>query len=267
MAGQSGVSQATVAADSVVLAREQKRRFLHGTSRTIATVGRDGALRIGLALLLFASIPAVFFIRPTLEEIALQRASVTAQGTVVDRAIRVGSDDNGTYDNYYLTYRFLAMGTGQLYTREQQTDQSRYAQYPCGAAIPVRYSPSDPTVSRLTGPDFAERARRDILVGGGEALLLVLPLGFLLAAFAAPLRDRRLARQGVVLPARVLTTNIVEEGGTSARTVKVDFDFVTPIGADVRGREAWVVNESARIPRQGEQVAVIYRNDRRFRLL
>lgn len=91
--------------------------------------------------------------------------------------------------------------------------------------------------------------------------------GFLLFAFEGNLRDRRFARAGVVLPARVLTVHVSEGDSDNPSRTNIAFDFVTPSGRVLSGRVSVGSTKLIRTPQPGEQVAVIYVNVRLFALL
>jgi len=258
--------------DAAYLLRERNRPLLRGQSATVVTSNHRVFLTIGLVALFVCGLIGAAIVSAWLVEGRLQSNGVIAPGTIIDASVRQessGPSGRSSHAAYYLRYNFSAPGPSgapTAFMREQSTTQGIYGHYPKGAKVNVRYLPGDPTNSQLAGPDFEASARkRNISFATVMVLLAAFPLALLVPGIGGTLRDRRFARTGRILDARIVSVAYRRRLLPFPRAT-ITFVFHSPTGSELQGNATPPLSFGAS-PAEGQASAVVYLHDTLFRLL
>lgn len=256
--------------DATYLLRERNRPLLRGQSATVVTSNHRVSLTIGLVALFVCGLIGAAIVSAWRVENHLQRDGVIAPGTVIDASVRQAFSGRTSHPAYYLRYSFSApgpLGTPSAFMREESATQGVYGRYPKGARVSVRYLPSDPNVSQLAGPDFeASTRKRNISFAIILLLLAALPLVFLAPGVGGTLRDRRFTRAGRILDARIVSVAYRRRLLPLPRATII-FAFHSPAGSELQGNATTPLLSFGMSPAEGQAAAVVYLNDKRFRIL
>jgi hypothetical protein len=247
--------------DSLFLLHPSHASFLNNSNRTL--YGTNIRLLISITILgLLCSALGVGMTAFTLNERAVQEAlsknGVTKIATVTD-----GHKTTGRSTTYYLTYSYDVDVNGQTtaFSNEETVSASLYDSTAIGAHVSIRYLPDDPATSRLLDED----SNNTFLIVIGVAFII----GglFLIFSFARQYRrDRILERDGQIISGSITKSSI--SGVGNKRQLHIQYQFLSPLGTELEGKQSErrrdVQIES--IP-PGTKVAVVYHDDKTFRLL
>ncbi len=160
---------------------------------------------------------------------------------------------------HYLTYS-LTDANGLSYTREQAVSAAIYGAA-VGDVIAVRYLPDNPAESRIVGDYVTD----PVLPFALSLVILAVPLYLLLDRIWRWWRNRRLEESGQILYGEVMNASL--SAGRIGIKLSVQYSFQPPVGMY---KQAWASRRSwflADVPEMGTPVAVLYLNDRVYRML
>ncbi len=182
-----------------------------------------------------------------------------------------------------VVYRFTLPNRPIAFTRQQLVRKEFFDRFTEGAAVTVRYLPSDPMVSMLVGVDaesgFEGSAFGSIAVG---AVGLLVGAVYLWPVLRQLWRDIRLKQEGCVTPGQVLycrryalltavQRDSPEYDAAIANNfyIELSYRFRTPEGKELRGWTKQKRNDlrGTRLPTFGAPVAVLYLDRENFNVL
>jgi len=242
-------------------------------------IGLIVLLLVAMLLFVFLTIIGVSVLG---SEAQLDRSDVTVQGIVINhRRNAAGSVNQGVL--HYVTYLYSVPGQGETLTKEQYVTEMTYSQLEDGDPVLVKYLQSDPSIAELSGPASTNSLALNGyfmtvfgLIGGLVALV------FLVSHVWQYYRDDVLIRKGRLLMGEVLkcradlnvTQTSLESNnyGNPLRGhhfIELTYIFNTPEGNDieatVKARRNDLVGQL--LPEFGTSVAVLYLNDRCYKIL
>lgn len=194
---------------------------------------------------------------------SLDRDGVLTEGTVTSR--RVYEDSEGS-DSYFVTYSFWARERERYFSREQSVTSKSYSRWNDGSAVRIKYLPSDPAKSKLLGDSHEDNQQRITMFVAIAALA-----GVLIAAIIGIERRRRhqrLVRHGSILRGEIVSFTTSEDSDGDL-TIRVRYRFTTPAGRTLYKQQRRQANEYKKHPhpQKSTPVAVVYVDDRHYRLL
>jgi hypothetical protein len=193
----------------------------------------------------------------------LQQSGVITQGTIISRTL-----SSGKSTSYYLTYEFSVKGSDTRFTRQQTVRRAAYEAHPEGSLVTVAYLPDDPNVSRLAGKDADDSVMQASVPESGLFVLITLVIMFFL--LRPVVRDRWLARNGRILEGKVVKSN-GRLAGSKRRYYRltVQYEFLSPSGVLLSGKQNAQRDDlrHSLLPRPGAPVAVLYADDRHYKML
>jgi len=242
----------------------QNRAFLVGEAKHLAGYPR-AAWMIGL-LLLFTLLASLFLF-VTLPDWQTT-SDLDKNGAIVEARVesrRVTEDREGTR-TYYVTYSFRSGESGQWYTCEQRVTRETYDRLAEDTTVKVRYLPENPDRSALDDDPAELRSLTVAAVLTAVAAIAVL-LG-LIVTFLRRHRHDLLVRRGRVLPGEVVQFSTRNDTDGHFH-VDLRCRVVPPSGRAMIVQAHRRADELRCCPRPapGDPVAVLYLNDRRYRLL
>jgi Protein of unknown function (DUF3592) len=215
-------------------------------------------------------------------EAQLDSSDTTVQGMVVSHRFRtVSSMNQGVL--HYVTYLYSVAGQETTYTKEQYVTESTFNDLTDGDVVMVKYLQTDPTVAELSGPDSTNGLTQNgyfmTVFGalGGLAALV-----FLVSRVWQFWRDDTLIRKGRLLMGEVVkcqgTLNVTKTSldgkgyGSPLRgtyLIELSYVFHTPEGKEVEATAKSRRNDliDQRLPELGTPVAILYLNERRYKVL
>jgi uncharacterized protein DUF3592 len=247
--------------NSLFLLHPSHAGFLNNTSRTL--YGSTMRLLISISILaLICGALGVGMTAYALNEQTVQAAlaqnGVQALATVTD-----GVMTRGRTTTYSLTYSYDVKVNGKLqtFTNEQSVSGDLYDSTAIGAHVSIQYLPDDPGTSRIVG----ESTTNVILVIIGVSFII--GAAYMVFYFVRQYRcDRALERDGQIISGSIVKSSITGVG--SKRQVHVQYQFLSPLGTELKGKQSERRRDVqlADIPPE-TKVAVVYRDDKTFRLL
>src|SRR5258708_11033787 len=146
--------------------------------------------------------------------------SGTATQAIVTDGYSSTSNRGGT--SYYIDYELKV--DGQVYKKHVGVGSDLYNKLLIGDAVQVKYLPSDPNVSVLTGPDKDDTDRNSGLL----ALVIVLPTCLIISGLIL-LNDRknRKLSKGQLLPGTIVGAR-GRSGSRGSYLVPIDYRFTSP---------------------------------------
>ena len=172
---------------------------------------------------------------------SLNQSGLTVTARVVNAHI---STDNKGFKHYILNYTFAVGGTGAAtrsnsYQEEAAVTQATFSSHPVGSAIPVRYLPSDPTVSDIPGQS-GESGLNILFIGFGLGFYLIgIGLGWFVVKNWR--LENRLKRHGQIVRGYWLSSQVVRAIGANGRTsLRIQYYFVTPGGDKMRAKQSFI---------------------------
>jgi hypothetical protein len=247
--------------------------YLFNPAHTIVTgakrnhVGNRRHLYVALAAILVSLLAAAWAITQwdaaARRSVDLNRSAVVAQAQIVSRRFQ----DRGreALSRWFVTYRFTVQGEGKTYQQELDVDQETYNRLVEGTPILIKYLPTDPAISVLAHDDIAPLDLEVILPAlFGPALLTLL---ILVWAFWVSLRYTRFERQGQVIKGEV--TACEGKAMPDHYHVTLSYKFRTPADRELTGKITQERDDlkNEELPQKGTPVAVLYVNDKLYRLL
>jgi len=239
--------------EDLFLLHAGNRRFLEGSSRRI--IGGSSLSQFVVGGLLIALLGSV--VSPPGQELGkallLAVAGHKERGTIVQCSPTI------------ITYNFpvwTGPNEGYEYTVEQHINGNTCDRLKVGWDVTVSYWPEDPTVVRLVGSS-ADNSDRDISIL--LALLVVLLLIALLPLQLRTIRQNRyLVRNGNLVQGSVVDSK--SNWLSSKRSIEVSYTFTLSDGRNYSGTNI-AYGSGYTFPPHGTPVAVLYANDKRFRML
>jgi uncharacterized protein DUF3592 len=247
--------------NSLFLLHPAHAGFLDNTNRTLYGTNMRLLIMISILALICGAIGAgmtSYALNEQAVEQSLAQNGITKIATVTD-----GHKTSGRSTTYYLTYSYDVDINGQTkeFTNEETVSASRYDSTAIGAHVSIRYLPDDPAMARL----LDEPSNNIILVIVGVAFLV--GAAFMIFAFVRQYRrDRTLERDGQIITGSVVKSSI--NGVGNKRQVHVQYTFNSPLGVELKGKQSERRRDVqlADVP-PGTKVAVVYHDDKTFRLL
>jgi hypothetical protein len=189
-------------------------------------------------------------------------------GTVTSRSITRGKSTS-----YYLTYTYQAVpGTqaARSYQNKQSVSRGTYDRHPINSRVSVAYLPDDPATSRLGGPDREDGSTLILVPIMG--LVVLIPTAFLAHLIKQVFQDREFAQKGHIIGGRLLDVQGVMTGGKNRYfRLDVEYAFLSPqSGREITKRQSTPRNDlkgKKNLPQPGEPVAVLYVDDKHFKML
>jgi Protein of unknown function (DUF3592) len=254
----------------VFLLNPGNRAFLEGKSHRLGDriLLREMLPFIGLLPLILLGLWAVI---QTVKAVSETSRLSQSSAALVTGEIAARRTITGKSTTYYVTYRFRDTGEN-IYEREQVVSAATYARLGEGSPVSVRYLPTDPTVSGLGGSD----TDNTYLVSLTITMIIFIPFLMIMAVLFKNMirttrrkieRQRRLVREGRVLPGQVITC----DGRTykGVYTVKVRYRFHSPSDNELIRLATRRRNDlrKAKLAQPGTPAAVLYVNSKLYELL
>jgi hypothetical protein len=248
-------------APNTFILNRSNQNFAFGNSRRLA---QRGAFLIFILMLLILGGVGVFSAPKMIAGLKLNSSGVASSAIVSDLYTRVSRGKSGTTTNYYVNFRFRD-SSARTHTIVQKISSTTYRKLARDMEVPIRYVPDDPKTAELSGP-YTDRSDVDSSV----------TIWLAVVAFSAPVmffslwnyfRTLRLQRRGEVLQGRL--TNIQSKRYKGNLNVSVTASFTSPSGRTFTVKDTATRNDlkpAANVP-NGTPVAVVYVNDRCYRLL
>jgi hypothetical protein len=251
------------------LLNPRREGFLNGEARRFYDFRTSNALGMAIVFVLFSILGGgIGFIggREVITRWQLAQSGVETSATVTNLQETTSTNSEGqNTTNYYLTYEFHAEGVDHLtqYSREQKIGSTTYNNLTEQSLIPIRYLANDPTVSRYLSD--SEDDGRLVLLIATPFLAVVLMLLYIIVRQWR--RNQRLVQEG-----QLIVGKIVEIRGSHVKggyQVSITYNFRSPEGREMSRKESLLRNDlrTGLLPKAGTQLAVVYVNDRLFRIL
>src|SRR5262249_35329654 len=156
--------------------------------------------------------------------------------------------------SYYIDYEFKV--TGQVYKRHVEIGNALYSRLLIGKTVQIKYLPSDPNTSVLTGADKDATEQGN----GILATALTVPICRLIAGLIlrTDLKNRRLSK-GQLLPGKILSAQ-GRAGSRGSYLVTVEYSFTNPGGQQLTRKEVQNRPDLRRstLPAAGTPITVLY---------
>lgn len=235
--------------------------FAYGISRTLA---RSWS---GHILTIMFTVGAVLFFAYAFDQYsfltALNARGVQTNATVTNTVRRVSSGKSSS-TSYYVDFTYYVADT--LYSVEQSVGYATYAALRIGETIPVKYLPEAPNRARLSGAYADDNGIVLMLVAAIVGLVSMLVWSILW--LNRTLRQARLARDGQIVIAQVIGSNLSRSKSTY--TLNLRYSFTSPTTGTVLKRKESTVRNDLKpngAPAVGREVRVVYLNDGLYRVL
>ncbi len=149
------------------------------------------------------------------------------------------------------------------FSYRQQVSEDTYSSLSDGEAITIRYLPNDPSTSRLM-TDTQDNGTFLAVMGG---LILAGALVGLYYFLRQRSRNRRLQQDGQLVIGKIVEAKAVRVKAGNQLTIQ--YTFMSPEGGELGRKESLVRNDlrNMPLPSIGTPVAVVYVNDKLYRLL
>jgi hypothetical protein len=201
-------------------------------------------------------------VRALYQDELLRQNGVSVEGVIINRRTSTAKTTS-----YYITYGYSAANQ-QFHTQEVHVSENTYASHPEGMPVSVVYLPSDPNVSMLTGEDADYSERNKVLLFG----LGWLGIAFIgLSAAIWKMREQRLWVQKSRIMQGIVCESQGHQAGEKLRYFKltIRYRFVSPSGIELFGRQSEARDDLAyqALPKPGTPVAVLYLDDKHYKML
>lgn len=256
-----------ISINDIFLLNPAHKDFLLGKTRKLETFfgAAGGCIMLFMIPFVLVGIGVIIFAATEWGKILqISRSSATVRAEVIDQ--QSGTDSDG--DDYYrITYRFFVQD--HAYMNERSVSESEYRKLTTGMRVPIIYARADPSISYLEGEN---RNSQPLFL----TIFSVCWNGFVflfVGAIVATARiNRRLEREGVLLKGTVVDANGREDSDNDY-IVKLKYAFRTPNGKEIVKQESQTRNDMKkgktreRLPLTGTQVAVLYADDKCFKVM
>jgi Protein of unknown function (DUF3592) len=253
------------------LLNPRREGFLNGGERRFYDFRSSSAIGLTIIAVLFGIFGGAMGysgVREVTTRLQLAQSGVEISATVthLEQSTSTDSKGNRTTD-YYLTYLFhLGQASNDYegaYSYRQKISRDTYSKLHYQDLIPIRYLPDDPKVSRYL-KDMEDDGRFALLLGAVFLGITLIPVYFGVRQWR---RNQRLAQEG-----QFIAGEITEAGGHRARAgfqLSIRYKFRSPEGIELSRKESLTRNDlnTGHLPKTGTTVAVIYVNDKLFRIL
>ena len=247
------------------LFNDGNRAFVEGTSQKIVNPPR-WELLIWLLLIVAALLGAALAPEWVIQR-ALAAQGHETQGTITGHHTYTTSNKNGTTTHYVLTIVFMATAgphEGQEFAVNESIGGFAYGELAIGASMPISFLPDDPNTARLAG-QYTEHIENTMIPVA--IILFVLLLVCVVMARRSQQRTRRLTQTG-----QFIVGEVVQCTGSkvkSSYSINLKYAFRSPTGQILIRKESTYRNDldSATLPQEGTPVAVLYADDKTFRVM
>jgi hypothetical protein len=165
--------------------------------------------------------------------------------------------------SYYIDYEFKV--NGKVYTRHFEISSQLYDQIRIGDTVTISYLQSDPNVNVLTGDYKDDTERNEGIVLMAIAIPVCVLIGSLILWIDG--KNRRLSA-GQLLTGQIINAT-AKPGNKGAYNLTVDYSFTNPYGQQFTKKQMYNRTDLKKspLPEAGTPVAVLYVDDKLFRLM
>lgn len=178
--------------------------------------------------------------------------------------VRDGRVSRGKSTTYYLEYTYDAKVNGDTRTFQNEESVSRdlYDHSEIGGHITVRYLPEDPATVRAL--DGSYNGMILVLIG---SVMVIGGAWLTVSMYRMYQKDRRLERDGQIITGSVVKSSV--SGAGNKRQVNIRYEFNSPLGVPLKGSQSQRRSDLNKedLPFEGLRVAVVYLNDKTYRIL
>lgn len=198
----------------------------------------------------------------------LDASGATSEAIVVDReTMSFATSRSGEQTTeFQVIYQFSAGGadggTAQVYLNTSAVSEETYHRTQVGDTIAIRYLPENPSISAIVG-DTDTHAQG--LMAVGVVLLVASPLLWCWMIWLR-MRNRRLTRDGQVIEGRILGAKM-KRAYRAGYYMDISYQFFSPQGKELKGTATSMRPEHYDSLSEGTPVAVLWVNDKLYRLL
>jgi len=264
-----------VPTDRPFLVNPQNQKFLSGETGTLVGSPPLGCVVLIPVLFGLFSVAAFALAHHQCHDVQFfKEHAAQAQGTVIHKRVHTSAGmvdvETGmveSSDDYLVKYRFEGQtqaGVG-AFVREAAVPEEVYRRLTVGSHVAVRYDRADPSSSRLIWE--LQMRMASVLTIMGATLAGTGILGSL-AALAGWRSNRQMAREGRILPGRVVscTASKAEEGYLQ---VQLSYCFEVPPAREITAAVRMSRQDltEATLPPPLTPLMVLYRSDASYRVL
>lgn len=255
---------------NLFLLNPKHQGFLNGEERKFYDFTCSVVVLIFIGLLIFGGIGGAMFYAGADEMLIrsqLERSGLETRATVTDHDYTTSTNKGRTSYTYYLTYKYsidASPANGPTrFTYRQQVSNDTYNNFTDGEAITVSYMPNNPSVSRLL-TDNQDNGTVLAVVGG---IFLACALFCLFGYLRQRSRNGRLIRDGQMVVGKIVEAKAAKVKSGNQLTIR--YTFMSPEGGELGRKEILVRNDlrDAPLPQPGTPVAIVYVNDKLYRVL
>lgn len=234
------------------------RKFVAGESSRIGNV-RFGYIVV--AILLIIAVGVGYLGINDLIRTNHAEQSGTATEAIVTDGYSSTSNRGGT--SYYIDYEFKI--DGQVYKKHVGIGSDLYNRLLIGDPVHIKYLPSDPSVSVLSGTDKDDTDRNSSIA----MLAIVLPTCLIISGLILlnDRKNRKLSR-GQLLPGTITAVR-GRNGSRGSYLVSIDYRFTNPFGQEITKSQTGNRPDLRRagLPAAGTPITVLYVDDKLQRLM
>lgn len=256
--------------DNLFLLNPQHRGFLNGSDRKFKDVSKRLFIILMIMILLFGLIGGGMAYSGASEISArsqLEQSGVEAHATVIDTDYTTSTNKGHTTYTYYMTYEYFVRSANSdsptRYTYRQEISGDNYDNLDRGSKLTIRYLPSDPSISRYLDDNAGDGASLAVIGG----LFLAGTLAALYFLLRQRSRNQRLENEGQFITGKI--TKVSSARVKAGYQITVTYSILSPDGVELSRKESLVRNDlnKALLPQEGTPVAVVYVNDKLYRML
>jgi hypothetical protein len=241
-----------------LLSPSANRKFVAGEKSRIGS--STTMLLIAAIFFLLAALAIYLFGGAVLRTDEAERSGTVTKAMIVDGYVSKGSKGS---TSYYIDYEFKL--NGQVYRKHILIGSTLYNRVLIGDTVTIKYLPSDPKVSVLSGDDQDDTDRNENI----GIMVISVPICLIIGAYCLWVdgKNRRISR-GQLLPGQILRAE-GKRGSKGSYTVSIDFGFTNPYGQQLIKKQSKNRPDlrNTPLPAVGTPVAVLYVDDNFFRLM
>ena len=237
--------------------------FYRGETRYFPSNVAVTVVTMGVTLIVMLAMMGILS-RSMAETGALRQRGQPVQATIIGERISTGSIKTG--NTYYMTYQYRV--ADRDYTQEVVVSSKAYNTIAQGTPVRVLYLPDNPAISMIDGK--APNSDLSGLFFAFVAVVFVIVLIFLVVFIRGWLRNRKMARDGHIIPGVLLdATGRMVAGKHPYFELRLNYHFKTPAGRDIRATSGAPRDDlrKSSLPASGTPLAVLYLDDKRYKLL
>jgi hypothetical protein len=234
------------------------RKFVMGEK---SRIGNSTTMYIMAAIFfLIAGAIAYYFGGGVLRADEAARSGKTTRAEITD-AYSSRSNKGGT--SYYIDYEFKA--GGQTYKKHVQIGSGLYNNTYIGDSVSIKYLPTDPNVSVLTG-DYKDDTERN---NGIILMAIFLPTCLIIGALILWVDGSNRRISGGQLLAGQIISSQGRAGSKGTYNVTIEYGFTNPYGQQLTKKQTSNRPDLRKspLPAAGTPVAVLYVDDKFYRLM